>query len=177
MQEAHYAEPVSDGDDDDVRILLDEVEAVKHRVDGSARLKGTAVNPHHDGLLLDDSSALNTFRYRQSSSSSRWSRPRVLVAVCTLGIVIGLVDTVVGHDVHRGLPAQLAYRLLADVWNAPIGDDVLLLPAYESTVDTLHGQRLVVTAVGNRLVLAAVHGLQGLSYLVKIHCDKKKKKG
>ena len=51
MQEAHHAQPVGNGNNDDIRILLHEIDAVKNRVDSSACLKGTAVNPNHNGFL------------------------------------------------------------------------------------------------------------------------------
>ena len=91
------------------------------------------------------------------------------VAVAALRIVISLIDTFVGNSIHWSLPTQVAHRLLTYIGNTPIDDDVIILPTYESTIDTLDSQRLVVIAIGNLFVLAAVHLFQFLSDFNSIH--------
>lgn len=49
------------------------------------------------------------------------------------------------------------------IGNAPEDCDIIRLSADKSTVDALHGQRLVIMTIGNRLVFAAVHLFQFLS--------------
>ena len=171
MQEAHHAQPVGNGNYDDIRILLDEIEAVEHRIYSTARLKGSAVNPYHDRLLLSRSIVRLKYIQIQAVFIQIVHGPhfKTLVAIGTLRIIVGLIDAIIRGDIHRCLPALTADRLLAYIRDASVGDDILLLPAYEGSVNTLHGKRLIIVAVGNFLVLAAVHGVQRVSNVFQFH--------
>ena len=61
---------------------------------------------------------------------------------------------------------MFANRLFADKRNTLIGYDIIRLSAYEGAVDALHGQRLVVVAVGNLLSLTIL-GIQLCFHLSK----------
>ena len=52
MEKAVDTESVSDGDNDDIRVLRDEILAIVIRVVRPASLKTAAVYPHHNGLFL-----------------------------------------------------------------------------------------------------------------------------
>ena len=106
MQEAHHTQSVRNGDNDDIGMLLEERNAIKHRVDGSARLKSTAVNPYHDrftgggvvGLKDVQVEAVLVPVIHRTDFKRR-------IAVGALGIVIGLIDAVVGYDIYGRFPA------------------------------------------------------------------------
>ena len=67
---------------------------------------------------------------------------------------------------EEGRVVGTATRGECHIGNAPEDRDIIRLPADKSTVDALHGQRLVIMTIGNRLVLAAVHLFQFLSNLM-----------
>ena len=153
MQESEEADPVIDGDDDDLRVLFHEVGAVVLRVGCSAYLKSATINPHDDWLLLcrgfvslPDVQVQAILVHSILDSRVAWRLNWGLT------IVIGLINVVARSHVHRCLPAQVTDRLLTDKRNALIGNNVLRLLADEGAVDTLDGQRLVVVAVRNLLV-------------------------
>ena len=156
MEEAKNAKPVSNGHNDDVGILFDEIVALMHRVDSSAQRKGSAVNPDHDRFLPY---RLISLPYVQIQTvfplivDGSWF-VRVIRLAGTLGIVISFVHTVVGGILHRCFPTMYSDRLLAYEGNTLEGNDIVRLTAYEGAVDTLHGQRMVVIAVGDLFVLA-----------------------
>ena len=51
VKEAEGAEPVCNGNDDDFRILLNKIVAVKHRIHRSSRLEASAMDPYQYRLL------------------------------------------------------------------------------------------------------------------------------
>ena len=165
VQETHHAQAVGNGHHNDLRMFRHQIAAVKHRVHGAARLKPAAVNPHHDGLFpgryliglkhIQVQAVLGQVIHGTGLQRS--------VAIGAPGIVIGLEHTVARGCVHRGFPAEVAYRLLPYIRDAPVGNDVFFLPAHKRAVDALDRQRLVVIAVGDGMVLPAIHGFQGLS--------------
>ena len=71
-------------------------------------------------------------------------------------MIISLIHAVARRNVHRSFPALLTDGLLADERNALVGNEAICLFADEGAVDALHGQRLVVITIGNRLVLAVL---------------------
>ena len=171
MQEPHHTQSIANRDDDDIRILFQEIETVKHGVDGSARFKSTAVNPHHHRLLRGGS--IVRLKHIQIQAGLvhivHGTHFKFRVAVGTLRVVIGLIHAIVRTGIHRCLPAQVANGLPANVGDAPVDNDILLLPAHEGAVDTPHGERPVVLAVFYLPVLATKHGVQRVSDFLQFH--------
>ena len=52
MEETKGTEPVIEGNQDDVRILLDEIATLLTWFNRSANLESTTMNPYNDRLLL-----------------------------------------------------------------------------------------------------------------------------
>ena len=165
MQEAHHAESVSDGNNDDIGIFLHEIEAIEHRVNGSACLESSAMNPYHNRLF--PARRVIRLPYIQIQAVFihivKGARFQLSVTIGAFRIVIGLIYTIVRNNIHRSFPTQVAHRLLADIRNASEDRDVLRLSTDECAVDTLHSYRRVVVAVSNRLIFAAVHFVKFLS--------------
>ena len=84
MEETEDIDSVINGHYNDIRILVQEICEIVHRVGRSAYIKSTTVNPDDNGLFsiehsleesvalrgpltIEHSSAFQTFRYRQSS--------------------------------------------------------------------------------------------------------------
>ena len=156
MEESEEADSVGDGDKDDVRVLRHQVVAVVLRVGRSANLEAATVDPHDDRLLRRSVVTPPDIQI-EAVLAHRIEGGRVARCLYrAFAIVTGLIDTAVGSNIYRGLPAQVAYGLLAYKGNALIRNDVLFLLAYEGSVDTLDGQRLIVIPVGNRLILAVL---------------------
>ena len=152
MKEAEDAESVCDGNENDIRILLDEIGAVEQVNACSACHKSAAMDPHHHRLLL---------------SSRILCLPDVQVqAVFTLVAgdgnilngefckMIGFIYPIVRSNIHRCFPAQTADRLLTYKGNPFVGNDVICPFTDKCSVDTPDGKRLVVVAVCNLLILA-----------------------
>ena len=164
VQETHDAQAVRNGNHDDVRILLHKIVAVKHRVDGSTGLEAAAMNPDHDRFLPGGIVLLEHIQIQAVLVHIvQGTRFHLSVSKGALGIVKGLIHTVAGRHIHRGLPAQLANRLLSYIRDAPVGNDVFFLPAHKRAVDALDSKRFVIISVGDGMVLPAIHGFQGLS--------------
>ena len=65
------------------------------------------------------------------------------------------------------MPSNAAPRRVAGRHTgSPEDRDVLSLSADEGSVHALHGQRRVIVAISNRLILAAVHFMELLSDLL-----------
>ena len=153
MHEAVCSEPVSDGDHDDIRVLLDEIGAVVLRVDRSACLEAAAVDPHHDWFLFR--TCLSCFPYVQVQAVLALEVKGCRVALRldrSLPIAMGLINTVIGNVVHRCFPAQTTDGLLADKRNAQVVNDIILLLTYEGSIDAFDGQRMVIITVSNLFV-------------------------
>ena len=155
MKKTEEADPVSDGNENDIRVLLHKVMAVILRVSRSAYLKTAAVDPHHYrflsvGCLISLPDVQVQAILAHTIFDSRITR-------CldrSFPIVIRLVNAIIMHNVHRCFPAQIADGLSTDKRNAFIGYDVLRLLPDKGAVDTLNSQCLVVTAASDPFVLA-----------------------
>ena len=168
MEEAEDAQSILDVNKYDVRILSDEIGSFFARFYRAAYLKSPSVNPNHDRLFYGSVICLPYIQIQAVFASRIKGSPLpfVINLTGTLRIVISLVYAIVGNNVNRSFPAMFAYRLFAHEWDTLIGDDIIGLSTDEGAVDALHGQRLVVIAVGNFPVLA-VQGLQLRPFLSK----------
>ena len=54
-------------------------------------------------------------------------------------VIICLIYAVIGYNIYRSFPAQIAYGLLAYKRNALVRNDTFIIFADKSTVDTLNG--------------------------------------
>ena len=171
VEEAKDTEPVCDGDDDDIGVLFHKIVAVKHRIDRTARFKSAAVDPYHDRFL--PGSCLIRLPYIQIQAVLihivKGTRLQLPIPVGAFRVVIRLINSVIRNNVYRSFPAQRTDGLFSDKGNAPIHDDILCLPANESPVFALDRQRRIIIAVCDGLVLAAVHGSQHLSHIIRCH--------
>ena len=158
--------PVLDGNEDDIRVLPDEIGALLPRFSRRAKFKSAAVNPYHDRLLFPSVRRLPNIQ-KQAFFTLRVKGANLTGVALLAGRfpdVIRLVNAVVRHTVHRRFPTQFPDRLLPDEGNALEGNDVLGgLFTDKGAVDTLDGQRLVILSVGDLFVLT-VQGLHSRSF-------------
>ena len=157
MEEAKDTQAVLDGNQNDIRILFDEIAAFLPRFSCRADLKSAAVNPYHDRLFLCTGILRLPYVQIQARFTLRIKGPNLPDAPLLAGRfsnVIRLIDTVIRHIVHRRFPPQLSDRLLPDKGNALVGNYILIrFFADKGAVDALGGQRLVILSIGDLLVL------------------------
>ena len=136
MEEAQGTESVGDGDVDDIGILLDKCGAVEQIEPRSACHEGTAVDPHHDGLLGARFVGLIDIQVQAVLTLMVGNRQ---ILAGELRKVVGLVDAVVRRIFHRCFPAQVADGLFVNEGDTLIGNNTLRLLADERSVYTLDG--------------------------------------
>ena len=169
MKEAEEADPVSDRNDDNIRVLFHEIMAIILRIRCSAHLESAAKNPHNNGLLFSRRIVSLPDVQVQAVLARTIFGSRVTRRLDgSFSIVICLVDTVVWNNVHRCFPAQISDGLPPDKRDAFICNDVLRLFANEGTVNTLGGQQMVVIAVRDSFVPTLLSILFFLSLIRKI---------
>ena len=168
MKEAENAEPVFNGNKNNIGILLDVSGAVLPGLGRRADLKSPAVDPYDDRLLCVR--LIICLPYVQ------------IKAFLTLGIkrthlhdipvlhgdrpeVMSLIHTVIRRKLHRSLPAVLTNRLTAHKGDPPEGDDIPLLLTDEGAVYALDRQRLIVISAGDPFILT-VQSFHALSCFV-----------
>ena len=157
-EETEGVEPVLDGNKNNVRVLGHKVGAFLRGLSRAAHLIGTAVDPHHDWLLLI--ARVNSLPYVQVQAILALGiLGSLLICIAHLAghlsEVICLVHAIIRLHIHRSLPAVFPHGLRTDIRNAFVRDDIVIcLFAHKCTVDALHGQRRIVIAVGDRLILS-----------------------
>ena len=178
MQETEGAEPVCDSNNDDIRILFDEIVAIEHGIHRTAGFKSAAVNPYHDRLFL--CRPIIRFPHIQIQAVfiliEQGAGFQLLISVGAFCIVISLVHAVIGPDFHGCFPAKFPNRRLSGKGNAPVGNDIFCFLADESTVDAFDGQRMVIVAISNLFILAVLCSklfplfIQGFHLLFRCFC-------
>ena len=158
MQEAEYAEPVLDRDDNGIRIFFDEICPLLTRFNRPASGKSSAVNPYHDRLIFF---AVIRFPYVKIKAvftpDVNGSNLRIVIQLAgSFPVIVRLVNSVIRNNINRSFPAEFPDRLPAHERNALVGDYAVMLFADKCTVDALDRQRLVINSVSDSFVLAVL---------------------
>ena len=157
MEESKDTQAILDGNEDNIRILLDEICALLPRFSRRTDLKSTAVDPYHDRLFLCPRILCLPYVQIQTRFTLRVKRPHLADASLLTGDlskVIRLIHAVIAHAVHRCFPAKLTHGLFPNEGNALVSNDTFRLPADEGAVHALYRQRLVIISVRDLFVLA-----------------------
>ena len=170
MAKAEEPNSVTNRNNDNIRIFLHEVMHVIS--DGSACLKSTAVYPHHDRLLFITIS-LSLPHIQIQAVLTLYISGREIAHRLAGGfpVVKCLINTVVGNDIHRRLPPQVTYRLLAHKRNSFVFNYVFILFADKCSVYAFNRQRLVVIIIGDAFIFAVERSyhLYNLIYFIAVN--------
>ena len=165
MEEAENIHPVLYRDENDIRILPDEIGALLARLCRAADFKSAAVDPYHNRLFLRvrihrlpnvQIQAVLILRVEGTELAD------VPLLAGAFRKVVGLIYAVIRDNIHRRLPAKVSDRLLSDKGDALEGDDLLVrLFADKGAVYAPDCQGLVILAVGDSVILAVqcIHSL------------------
>ena len=157
VEEAVSVEPVFDGNEDNVLVLLDICRTLLPRFGRGSGHKGAAMDPYDDGLLF--STRIRRFPHIQIQAFlTRGVKGADLQGIHALvgdgPEIIRLVYAVIRNGINRGLPAVFTDGLPADKGNAPEGNDVPVFSADKGAVFAFNRKGPVVISIRNLFVFA-----------------------
>ena len=140
VEEPEDIDSVIEGHDDDIRIFIQEIGEIVHRVGRSAYIESATVNPYDNRLLSSRLISFPDVQVQAVLACSIFSCGVANLLDRSFPIVISLIYPIARRNVHWSFPAQVADRLLTYKGNAFIGNNVLRLLADKGSVNTFDGQ-------------------------------------